>query len=250
MEKLVLITGGAGGFGSALARALNDKGYRLALADIDYERVKKTAESINKDVSYHELDASDETSVRKLFSGIDEIDAMVCAHGITAGRTSIQDAPLEEWSQVIGANLTGVFLLMKHCIPIMKKQSSGCIINLTTGNPARKNSSTYVASKIGVDGLTAAASEDAKESNIVAYAVSPGGYTKTPFHDNSYNLFHYKNYIPAEQMQRERRGLKAEVIVPLCLHLIEKRPMDLTGKKLTALEWNGNNGLGTDNWYV
>ena len=64
MEKLVLITGGAGGFGSALARALNDKGYRLALADIDYERVKKTAESIDKDVSYHELDASDETSVR------------------------------------------------------------------------------------------------------------------------------------------------------------------------------------------
>ena len=66
MEKLVLITGGAGGFGSALAKALKDKGvYRLSLADIDYERVKKTAESIGKDVSYHELNASDEASVSK-----------------------------------------------------------------------------------------------------------------------------------------------------------------------------------------
>lgn len=252
MAKSVLITGGAGGFGSALAKALKEKGYDISLADIDAERVKKTAESLGKEVSYHKLDASDEESVKKLFEGVSSLDAMVCAHGITAGRTSIQDAPLEEWNKVIGANLTGVFLLMKHCIPIMKKQkqSSGCIINLTTGNPARKNSSTYVASKIGVEGLTAAVSEDVKESNIAAYTVSPGGYTKTPFHDNSYNLLHYKNYIPAAQMQRERRGLKAEVIVPLCMHLIENHPMDLTGKKLTALEWNSKNGLGTDNWYV
>lgn len=253
MEKSILITGGAGGFGSVLARALVENGeYRVALADIELERVKKTAESLGRDVAYYKLNASDEASVKELFSvlGTKSLDAMVCAHGITTGRTSIQDVPLEEWNQVMSANLTGVFLLMKHCIPIMMRQSSGCIINLTTGNPARKNSSTYVASKIGVEGLTAAASEDIKDLGVVAYTVSPGGYTATPFHDNSYRLFHYKNYVSAEQMQRERRGLKPEVIVPLCLHLIDKRPMDQTGKKLTALEWNKQNGLGQDNWYV
>lgn len=254
MEKFVLITGGAGGFGSALARAMIEKGgYRIALADIDLDRAKIKAESLGRNISYHKLNASDEASVKKLFSDLsmtDSLDAMICAHGIASGRTSIQDASLEEWNLVINANLTGVFLLMKHCIPIMAKQSSGCIINLTTGDPARKNSSTYVASKTGVEGLTAAASQDVKEFNIVTYTVSPGGYTATGFHDNSYRIFPFKNYVSDTQMKEERRGLKPEVIVPLCLHLIENRPVDQTGKKLVALHWNKQNGLGEDNWYV
>lgn len=254
-KKFALITGGAGGFGKVLAKALLEStDYQIALADIDLERVKVVAQTLGKNVHFFQVDASDEESVKKLYIDVsnytNSIDLLVCAHGVTAGRTSIQDIPLEEWKRVIDINLTGVFLLMKHCLPFMAPRNSGCIINLTTGDPVRKFAATYVASKIGVEGLTAASSEDLKDANIVVYAVAPGGYTATPFHDNSYRILHYKNYVSTSQKQREQRGLKPEVIIPLCLNLIEKRPMDSTGKKLVALDWNKKNGLGDDVWYV
>ncbi|MGI0090170.1 MAG: SDR family oxidoreductase [Nitrososphaerales archaeon] len=255
-ENFALVTGGAGGFGSAVAKAilLQKKGYQVALADINLERVRSVAKSIGAGAHYFQVDVGNEDSVKKLFSGLagitDRIDVLVSAHGLTAGKTGIQDVPLEEWNSALNTNLTGAFLCMKHVMPLMLKQSSGCIINLTTGNPARKLTCTYIASKIGVEGLTTAVAEDVKDSHIGVYAVAPGGYTSTLFHDNSYQLMHFKNYVSSAELQRQSRGLKPEVIVPLCLHLIEDRTLGMTGKKIVALEWNKQNGLGADVWYA
>lgn len=253
-KNFALIIGGGGGFGTVLAKALVERDdYELALVDINLERLKTVATTLGSDVPYFQVDVSDEGSVKKLFEDLedvtDRIDSLIAAHGLTAGETSIQEASLVEWNAVMTANLTGVFLCMRHVIPIMTKQSSGCIINLTTGNPSRKSASTYIASKIGVEGLTAAAAEDLRESHIGVYAVAPGGYTNTLFHDNSYQMLHYKNYVSSSELRKRRHGLKPEVIVPLCLHLMQDRSLAMTGKKLVAVEWNRQHGLGSDVWY-
>lgn len=253
-KKVALIVGGGGGFGGVLARALFQKGFRVVLADINLARLRAAADSLGGDTLYFQADLTKEESVISLFrdhlEATGRIDFLFLGHGLVTGRTLLKDTPLEEWELVLRTNMTGSFLCMRQAIPTMIKQSSGCIINLATGDAGRKWSAPYMSSKWGIEALVACAAEEVRQSNIGVYAVAPGGYTATKFHDNSYEIRAFINYEPDEQTSARLKPLKPEVIVPLCLHLAEDASIAQTGKKIEALAWNEQNGLGRDVWFA
>jgi NAD(P)-dependent dehydrogenase (short-subunit alcohol dehydrogenase family) len=250
--KVALVVGGAGGFGRVVAEAFREREYRVALADIDLRRLRVVSDSLGKGISYFRVDLTKEQSVghmvKKVVKEMGRIDLLFLGHGVTAGRTMMQDTTLGEWEFVLRTNLTGSFLCMKPVVKIMTKQKSGCIISLSTGREGRKCSSPYISSKWGLDGLVASTAKEVRERNIGVYAVNPGGYAATKFHDNSYRLMKFKNHIPDEVRLARTKAVKPEVIVPLCLYLAEDRSLELTGRTMSAIKWNVRQGLDRNTW--
>ena len=253
-NKVALISGGGGGFGRTVAKAFSDDGYRIALCDIDASRLKASADSLGHDTLVYEANLTNEADVEKMVKNTVQatgrIDFLFMSHGIVGGRTLLHEVSLDEWNSVVQTNLTGTFLCMKHVLPVMIGQRRGSIISLATGDSARKFSAPYIASKIGIEGLTVSVATEAREWNIGVYAVSPGGYANTLFHDHSYSLLHSKNYVPDEQLRRQVRAIEPEVILPFCKFAIKDDSLSLSGKTVNALDWNEQHGLGRDTWYV
>ena len=113
-----------------------------------------------------------------MFGGL---DCAVNNAGITGTGGAITDLPLEEWGRILLINLTGVFLCLKHEIPIMKQQGGGAIVNMASGAglvpvPGLAH---YCASKHGLLGLTKTAVVESARSGVRINAICPGS-TDTP----------------------------------------------------------------------
>ncbi|NET86548.1 MAG: SDR family oxidoreductase [Kamptonema sp. SIO1D9] len=156
--KIALVTGAASGIGKATAQLLAKEGAKVALTDIDGEKVATTAKEIadteNEAIGF----ALDVTSAAAWESGIEKIcqtwnclDILVNNAGISFAKP-VTEMSLTEWRQVIAINLDGVFLGTKSAIPAMRKTGGGSIINLSSasGIKASANASAYCASKAAV----------------------------------------------------------------------------------------------------
>ena len=246
------MVGGAGGVGQTVSRAFSEKGNRVVLADVNLERLRGVAKEIGRDTLHFQVDVKNEESVSKLIENVinetGRIDSLFAVHGVTQGKIPVYQRSLQEWEFVLGVNLTGSFLCIKHAAPFMIRQKKGCIVALTTSR-ARPDDAPYYTSKMGIEGLVGSAALDLKDKGVGVYVVAPGGYLSTSFHDHSYELMKYDNFIPDNEMREHQRAIRPEVVVPLFLHLNENVPLDLVGKKITAIDWNEQHGLGREPWY-
>ena len=153
-QKVALVTGGAQGIGRAIAQALASRGYALAVADAD------AAAGAESEFTFLRCDVSKEPAVRRCVAAVlrrfGRLDALVNNAGLAGPQDPpMERLPLASWNRRLGVNLTGVFLISKHCIPHLRK-AGGAIVNIASTRALQSEPDTeaYSASKGGVVALT------------------------------------------------------------------------------------------------
>jgi NAD(P)-dependent dehydrogenase (short-subunit alcohol dehydrogenase family) len=157
--RTALVTGGAQGIGLATALRLAGDGWRVAIGDNDAEALAE-ARRAQAALLALDCDVADEASVVRAVgeacAAFGRLDALVNNAGITgAAGAPLETLALAEWNRRIGANLTGVFLMAKHCAPHLRA-ARGAIVNVasTRALQSEPHTEAYSASKGGVVALT------------------------------------------------------------------------------------------------
>lgn len=179
-EKIVLITGGAGGVGKATAAQFLKNGDRILLADMDVDRLQQTSIELiafGGEVKTLLCDVTQvsncEDAVKEAVSHFGRLDILVNTAGVwVEGRA--EKTTEEEWDWCLDVNLKGTFFMCAKAIPELKK-TQGCIINIASdaGLHGIKNTSVYCASKAGVVNMTKALAIDLAEDLVRVNAVCP-----------------------------------------------------------------------------
>ncbi|MBK6672172.1 MAG: SDR family oxidoreductase [Proteobacteria bacterium] len=181
-SKVALVTGGGSGIGRAVAIALADNGYSVALAGRRLAQLEETAAASKGQMLPLSVDVTDAAAVQDMVARtvarFGRLDVLFNNAGATAPPTPTEDLPLEIWRKVIDTNLTGSFLCAQAAFRAMKAQQpqGGRIINngsIASETP-RPNLAAYTASKHAVTGLTKSLSLEGRRYNIACGQIDIG----------------------------------------------------------------------------
>ena len=215
-ERVVVVTGGSRGIGSAICKALSEPGSVVHFNYNSNEEAAQTTaaaiEAAGGKAVYRKVDVASENEVADYLGGIlkesGRIDILVNNAGITRDGLLVRMKGAD-WDAVMDVNLKGTFNCMKIAAKAMMKQRFGRIINISSvvgaaGNPGQAN---YVASKAGIIGLTKAVARELASRNITVNAVAPG-YIDT---DMTVDLGDKAKAAMIEQIPLGRIGTPEEV---------------------------------------
>jgi len=180
-DKVVVITGGAGGIGKEIALMFSKEKAKVVIFDVNKELLSQTEKELN---SYSEVlgllvdvvSLDDvEKNINKVIDKFSRVDILVNNAGITRDSLVLRLSE-NDWDKVLAVNLKGAFNCIKASAKFMVKQRYGRIINISSiigimGNPGQVN---YAASKAALIGITRTLSKELGSRNITVNAVAPG----------------------------------------------------------------------------
>jgi 3-oxoacyl-[acyl-carrier protein] reductase len=188
-NRVVLITGAGSGLGEVTAITFGENGAIVVLCGRGKANIEKVSETIigaGGRALAIEADVSSEADVNRMIETIREtygrLDVVINNAGVFEPGQVI-DTTLESWNNQISTNLTGVFLVTRASLPLMRAQQYGRIINVTSSlaHNGAGGFAAYSASKAGMESLTRTTAEEEESYDILANIYSPGSL-KTGMH--------------------------------------------------------------------
>ncbi len=184
--QVAVVTGGAQGIGRAIVQALADNGARMAIVDVDAELGNRATREVSEaggTCIFLPGDVSNVAQMEEVAGEVERrlggINILVNNAGINKGRDDrvpIHQYSLENWHQIVGVDLTGVFFASRASIPYMLKNHEGRIVNISSiaGLVPLRLQSAFVAAKAGVANLTRSMALELGPQGILVNAVAPG----------------------------------------------------------------------------
>lgn len=224
-DKVALITGGGRGIGKAIALAFAREGAKLALCARTAAELEQTVDEIRAlkvEAEGWTCDVAVEDPVKEFVANTHKrfgrIDVLVNNAGVMTRPVPITELDVKKWDYTIAVNLRGPFLVTQAVLPIMTKQKSGSIINVSSmiGRGAYANFIAYATSKWGLEGFTQTLAAETRSSNIRVNSVEPG-YVATKLTGYS--------------------GSRPESITDVFVYLASDESKGVTAKMLSSSGW-------------
>ena len=179
--KTAIITGGASGIGAATVRRFIAEGARVLAADVQDEMGASVVKELGPSALYQHADVTSEADVKALIERATgewgRLDCIFNNAGIVGSMGPLEDTSVEEFDATIAVLLRGVFLGIKHALPVMKAQGSGSIINTASvaGLQGGLGPHVYSACKAAVKHLSTTVGVAVGSTGVRVNAICPGG---------------------------------------------------------------------------
>ncbi len=240
-DKIVIITGASGGIGYAIAREFHQRGANLVLTSRskDFQkRVSRDLKSLKNKNFVIQADLYKEKDIKKIVDfalrKFGRIDVLINCAGVNI-RKKLGNYTSEDWDKILDLNLKSTFLIMQKVSKVMKKNSSGKIVNISSmqgvicWKPGEANLAPYCASKSGLISLTKSFALELAEYNITVNAICPAVVDGKWAGDIKKDKKIYKDIITRTPL---RRLAKNEDIVGPALFFASKASDFITGHAL------------------
>ncbi len=186
--RTAVVTGGAQGFGRAIAERFAASGARVAIWDRDTGLAEGAAAELGERVTAIACDVTEPARVAEArdatVSRLGRIDILVNNAGIAGANAKTWETDVEEWRKVMRVNLDGPFICSRAVVPLMIAQNYGRIVNIASiaGKEGNPNAAHYSASKAGLIALTKSLGKEVAGYDIAVNAVTPAA-AKTAIFD-------------------------------------------------------------------
>lgn len=235
MNKVMVVTGGAGGIGSEICRCLAADGLQVVVADYAKEAAEQVAADIRQakgDAIAVQVDVGSKNSVSEMMQQVlakyGQVDILFNGAGVMT-RMPVVELPEEEWDRVLRINLKGTFLCSQAAAKQMISKKQGRIINIASGRgvAGQARSAHYAASKAGVIAFTKSLAVELAPYDITVNAICPGA-TDTPMSRAGSTPEEFKK---REEVPPLMDGLtRKEEIVGLLRYLLSDATKYVTGQ--------------------
>ena len=205
--KTAIVTGGSRGIGAAICKMFAQNGANIALlyAGNTQKAEETKAELLQMGVKAeaYQCNVADAEQVatvcKQIVTDFGSVDILVNNAGITKDKL-VPMMKVPDFDSVVDTNLKGAFYMIKQVYPVMMKQRSGKIINISSvsglmGNPGQAN---YSASKAGLVGLTKSVAKELAGRGVCCNAIAPG-FIATDMTENLSENNQLKDFIPMKK---------------------------------------------------
>ncbi|QKE73405.1 SDR family oxidoreductase [Arthrobacter citreus] len=240
LNKTAIVTGGANGIGKATVQKFLEQGAKVVFTDINEEAGNKTLDEMKKiseSVVFIKHNVQLETDwinvVNETKNNFGSIDILFNNAGIFSSKP-VTEYETEEWNRLLGINVTGVFLGMKHTVPFMREQKGGSIINTSSvaGLKGTANATLYGASKGAVRIMTKDLAKEVAADQIRVNSIHPG-VIETAMGSDLASSVNASNEQLAKTIPLKRLGTPEE-IANLVLFLASDESSYITGTEMVA----------------
>tara|TARA_A100001037_G_scaffold300541_1_gene328300 strand:- start:1039 stop:1800 length:762 start_codon:yes stop_codon:yes gene_type:complete len=180
-ERVALVTGGAGGIGQAICRALNGAGAQIAVHyNTQAGPAQNLAAELGNGAAIFQADIAQPATaaalVGRVVAQMGGLDILINNAGITIGGQSVVDMPLEDWHKVVEVNLHSVLYMTKAALPHMRGRHGAAVVNIASNvvNTLPGGAAAYATTKAGVVALTKVLSKEEAQHGVRVNVISPG----------------------------------------------------------------------------